>query len=310
MSLSQAALTPAEVAALCQRLLRLCRPGLAETARAAWGRAASAAFYQAGVDRHRHLYLGEIIDDFTAAGTTADPRHAVRERKLLDTPADAVERVVWYYETAISLHPTFAEAHYNLATLHKRTGHLAEALRLFLRAAEFPPHPRTASNAFLTANAYWEAAVIEAENGHLDRAEQLFRQAVQRLDNFGPEHRRFAHLLRRLGKIEEAADHYDRMMAYAHRYAPEFLEPGYEPAERLPRRVDGTLLDPAEVTPVAAEVYYWSHLYVRVPAATAPLTIETLRRLVAQSSSLRARLLGPPIACSLRLEPEQFGATG
>jgi tetratricopeptide (TPR) repeat protein len=240
-----------------------------------------------------------------AAGTSADPRHAVRERGLLDTPADAIERIAWYYETAIALHPAFAEPHYNLATVCKRTGRTAEALRLYLRAAELAPHPHTAGNAFLTANAYWEAACLEDDAGRLEEAEQLFRQALRGHDNFGPEHRRFPRLLRRLGKLEEAADHDDRMMAYAHRYAPEFLEPAYEAPERLPRHADGTPFDPAVLTRVGAgtdAVYYYAHLYIRVTPARPALTIAGLRETLAQTGPWRARLFGAPLACSPTLE--------
>ena len=85
----------------------------------------------------------------------------------------------------------------------KRAGRRAEALELLLQGAQLAPHPRAAGNALVIANAYWEAAGLEAARGRQEEAERLYREALQRHGNFGPEHRQFPRLLRRLGKIEE-----------------------------------------------------------------------------------------------------------
>jgi tetratricopeptide (TPR) repeat protein len=274
---------------------------LDQAAQAHWRKTAAAAFHQAGVERHRRLFLAEIIDDFEAGGSEGDPAHAAREQGLLHPADDEMREVVaWYYETAITLSPVFAEALYNLATLRRRAGRLSEAFALFMRAAESQVHPRARQHAFLTANALWEAASIENVRGRLHEAEALYRRALQLLGNFGPEHVQFPRLLQRLNKNEEAVDHYERITQYSHRYAPEFVEPDYDSEERLPQNCDGTPLDPALLTQIGNDrIFYWAHIYFRFPEPKAVTDLPQLLKLLRRYQFFRiigfARL---PIRCN------------
>jgi hypothetical protein len=79
-------LTVAELASLHDRWLERCAPALDEQARTHWRRKAACAFYQSGLRRHRQLFLAEVITDFAAAGSSADPSQAVLETGLLEAP--------------------------------------------------------------------------------------------------------------------------------------------------------------------------------------------------------------------------------
>ena len=93
--------------------------------------------------------------------------------------------------------------------------------------------------------------------------------------NFGADHHRYANLLRRFGRIEEAIEQFQRTMTYAHRYFPEFMLPclasiaaGPGPAgdalESLMRLVNGD------------HVVFWQGRYYAVPERDYPLTGEAL----------------------------------
>jgi tetratricopeptide (TPR) repeat protein len=257
------ALAPDETVKLTVACLRSSEPPTSKRMLDRWRRAAAAAFYQAGVERHRRLLLSEIIANFEAAGSDRDPRSAALSSGLVDTiDAQSRERVAWYYGVALAYSPDFAEAMYNRAVLERDAGRIDEAFSLFLRAAKARPHRRGRRHAFLNANAFWEAAMIAVVQGRLEEGETLFRKALLRLDNFGPEHVHFPRLLQRLGKNLEAAEHFERITRYSHRYAPEYIEPDYTADELLPRRADGTPVDPAVPTMVSQNIIYWGHIYL------------------------------------------------
>jgi tetratricopeptide (TPR) repeat protein len=275
-------------------------PRLTSGARIRWRATAASAFYRAGVERHRRLYLSEIIIDFEASGSMRDPAHAACEKALIDSIDDqARERVAWYYQAAIAFAPDFAEPIYNLAVLRRNAGRLDDALSLFMRAARAQPHPR--ARGFLRANAFWEAASIRLVQGQLNEAESLFRNALHLLDNFGPEHVRFPRLLQRLGKNLEAADHYERITRYSHRYAQEFVEPDYEPDELLPTHPDGTYFDPAVLTRINGDqtgLFYFSHLYFQLAQRSGVIEVAQLSQALRRQWLLRRFGFGRLIRCA------------
>lgn len=293
-------LSPEEIVRLSVACLQSSDPPASASDRMRWRKAAAAAFYQAGVERHRRLFASEIIADFEAAGLHRDPAHAARERGLVDEIDDATrEQVARFYGAAIAYASDLAEPLYNLATLRRNAGRLDEASALFMRAAAARPHPRAAPHAFVTANAFWEAACIAMDRHRFDEAEALFRQALQLLDNFGPDHVRFPRLLQRLGKNEEATDHFERITSYSHRYPPEFIEPDYEPDERLPRRPDGTTLDPFALTHVdSARCAYFAHLFLDLPPGSELADLIQLARRTERHSIARIFGLAQRIRCS------------
>jgi tetratricopeptide (TPR) repeat protein len=259
-------LTAEQAVKLSTTALRLSAPLLWRFKLAPWREKAACVFYQAGVERHRRLFLSEIVADLEASGSKGDPSHAARQAGLLHAVDDeARERVARYYEAAIAYLPHFAEPLYNLASLRRDCGRKDEALALFLRAGQARPHSRAKPHALVIANAFWEAATIMVTLDRLEEAEKLFRRALSLNKNFGPDHVRFPRLLQRIGKNVEALDHFELAMTYSHRYAPEFIEPEYQPDELAVRQPDGVLFDPFELNRIeGTEILYWAHLYFRV----------------------------------------------
>jgi tetratricopeptide (TPR) repeat protein len=268
--------TPAEIAALALAALRMSAPLTWRLHLPRWRARAASAFFQAGVARHRRLFLSEMVDDLEASASQDDPAHAARETLLLHEVNDqSRESVARYYEVAIALAPGFAEPLYNLASLRRDSGRREEALSLFLLAAQAQPHSRAKPHALVVANALWEAADIMTGLGRLGEAEASFRRALALNGNFGPDHVRFPRLLQRLGKNQEAVDHFELITPYSHRYAAEFVEPDYHADEMLPRLQDGTPFDPLALTRIDGdEIYYWAHLYFRFAKGIPPTLID------------------------------------
>jgi tetratricopeptide (TPR) repeat protein len=275
-------LTIEETVKLSTTALRLSAPLLWRFRLAPWRAKAACAFYQAGVERHRRLFLSEIVADLETPGSKGDPAHAAREAGLLHAVDDeARERVARYYEVAIAYLPDFAEPLYNLASLRRDSGRNNEALALYLRAAQARPHSRTKPHALVIANAFWEAATIMVTLDRPDDAEKLFRRALALNGNFGPDHVRFPRLLQRLGKNVEALDHFELITIYSHRYAPEFIEPEYEPDEMAPRQPDGMLFNPFEFKRIeGTEIHYWAHLYFRLKRGLTVANVAQLQKML------------------------------
>jgi tetratricopeptide (TPR) repeat protein len=284
-------LSAEETVKLSTTALGLSAPFLWRFRLAPWRAKAASAFYQAGVERHRRLFLSEIVADLETSGSKGDPAHGAREAGLLLAVDDeARERVARYYEAAIAYLPRFAEPLYNLASLRRDSGRNDEALVLFLRAAQARPHGRAKPHALVIANAFWEAATIMVALDRLEEAEELFRRALTFNKNFGPDHVRFPGLLQRMGKNVEALDHFELAMTYSHRYAPEFIEPDYEPDELAPRQPDGTLFDPFELSRIeGTEILYWAHLYFRVQRGLPVTTVAQLQKMLTPGLEMARR---------------------
>lgn len=280
-----------ETVKLSINALKLSAPFLWRFQLASWRAKAASAFYQAGVERHRRLFLSEVVADLEASGSTGDPAHAARRAGLLHAVDDeARDRVARYYEASIVYLPQFSEPLYNLASLRRDAGRTNEALALFLRAAEARPHSGAKPHALVIANALWEAATIMVTLDRPDEAEQLFRRALALNTNFGPDHLRFPRLLQRVGKNVEALDHFERIMIYSHRYAPEFIEPEYGPDEIAPREPDGTLFDPFELKRFeGTEILYWAHLYFRPKPGLSVTSANQLQEMLTRAPATARR---------------------
>lgn len=259
--------TPAALPALHDRALRRWGRGVPATERARLRRCAAAAFHQSAVGFQRDLLLREILVSFEAEAGPGDPGNA-----LLDaTPnADPAAAAVLRYDVALAFQPDFAEARYNRAVLARDAGDRLEALAGFEAARTTALHPRARSHAFLHANASWESACLVAASGDRARAGALFAEAMARLDNYGVDHRALPDFLDASGRVTESAVEYGRLMTYAHRYPPQFVEPDFDDAERLPTGPDGAALDPLQPTVVARDgqlsAVYAMHLYFSVSA--------------------------------------------
>jgi tetratricopeptide (TPR) repeat protein len=241
---------------------------LDEAARIRHLRAAASAFFQAGVLRHKLLFLTDIVGRIERERAACDPDCAFFERFVSrDAPNDEAAETERRYRLALALAPDFAEAKYNLALLRRRAGAFTEALHLFDGATSATLHPRAQPYAHLAANALWQSAAIHCLLRDDDAAAHAYDGALARLGNFGVDHLSIALFLRRRGRIEEAAEHFERIMPYSHLYAAEFVDPDYDDHERLPVGVDGRPCDPVIATPVSeipgvGTIFYWWHLYV------------------------------------------------
>jgi len=247
-------------------------------------RAAAVAFFRAGVVRHKLLLLQEIMERFDAKGDVGDPPPVLSDRAgkfaYSDSHKDAAER---HYAAAVALAPDFAEALYNLAVLARASGDREKALRLFRLAAGARPHPGAKPHSHFVANALWNVATLQRELGLVDAAIDSYMRALNLLDNFGVHHLELATFLHDLGRLDEAAMHYERIMPYSHLYAAEFVEPNYAEDERQPLDPAGNPLSPFAATMIQKIdgrgcIYYWWHLYLLVPHGSRPIDAATLER--------------------------------
>jgi tetratricopeptide (TPR) repeat protein len=259
-------------------------------------RASAVALFQAGVYRHKLLLIKEILERFDAHRAPSEPVNAFFEHSGASGSRTAAD-VEHYYRLALILLPAFAEARYNLAILRARAGAVDEALRLLWSASEVPPHPRALPHAQLSANALWHIARLYRGSGKDEAAASAYGRALAQLGNFGVDHSSVAEFLRRRGNLDESAMHFERVMAYSHLYAPQFVEPNYDERERLPNGPDGRPVDPLMATPVdwiagVGRVLYWWHLYILERDDAPRASVErSLRRWVALGV-VRRRLLG------------------
>lgn len=282
-----------------------------------WENAAGWIFHQAGMYWHQYLILQETMSTFTAAGGSGDPSpvfHAHLARLAGSEPLPA--KVRRYYEVALALAPQHAETHYNLGTLEQRAGTLDAAFMRFETVTRLGPSPGGQPHAYLLANSRWRMAEILLAQRRKKEAAKCFDLGMRDLSNFGPDHAIYARLLRRLGREAEATTHFDRIMSYSHRYAPEFILPVLEKQCMLPRDASGHPLDLFAVTelgrsPTGARILFHGGLYFRLPAGREEWPRPAGLRIEAGQRSLRERLFGPSpdrTICALQRETLDQGA--
>jgi tetratricopeptide (TPR) repeat protein len=165
------------------------------------------------------------------------------------------------YRQALVLHPRLAEAHYALARLLRADVDRQQTLDGFAAVLLLVPHPEAPSHAFLLANAHWERAIIFEALGSTVEALSEYRAALTKLDNFGVHHVQVARFFRRLGLVEEAAEHFRRCMTYSHRYFAEFVLPPLEPAQ--PSAVPS--IEVVHTNRRGEKVVFWQGAYFAVP---------------------------------------------
>lgn len=304
----------AEAQALAQQLtaaLRAsgswCKPAPVTT----WKNAAGWIFHQAGMYWHQYLILQETMSTFTTAGGLGDPSPVFHTHLARLTGSEPLPvKVRRCYEVALALAPHHAETHYNLGTIEQRAGALNVAFMRFETVARLGPSPGGQPHAYLLANTRWRMAEILLAQGHQKEAVRCFNLAMRDLSNFGPDHANYARLLRQLGLETEAATHFDRIMSYSHRYAPEFILPMFEARCTLPHDASGHPLDPFAVTEsgrssTGARILFHGGLYFRLPTGREGWPRPAGLRIEAGQRSLRERLFGPSpdrTICALQRE--------
>lgn len=291
-----------ESVALAKELLsslRASTPWYNRAALRTWKEAAAWIFHQAGARWHHYLVLQEIMDAFRAVGGTGDPEPVFYHHLTgLAGVEPLTVRVRRYYEVALALAPHHAETHYNLATIERRTGAWKAALARLDAVIRLGPSRDGQPHAHLVANAHWCAAEILLAQGHEREAASRFDVAVHMLNNFGPDHALYAALLRRLGRTEDAATQFERIMPYSHRYVPEFIFPTLAEQYALSKEPSGQPVDPLVLTEMGrtadgARILFHGGLYFRLPPGREGWPMPAGLRIEAARVSLRERVLGP-----------------
>ena len=244
-------------------------------------RAAATALYQAGLYRHKLLFLYELMKRFSTQADPTEPQPAFFNycSSLIGGEQDLLH-AARYYSLALQLLPDFAEALYGLGLLKRRAGLSAEAIALFEAAVTAKPHPNALPHAHITANSWRNLAEIHRDLGDNDVAEACFRNALNHLGIHGVYHMEIADFMRMRGHLAEAAKHYELLMSYSHVYPSHFTEPDYPPEDRLPSGPDGRPCDPLRPTVVpegvdGGRLVYWWHLYLTIPPG-APFDVASL----------------------------------
>jgi tetratricopeptide (TPR) repeat protein len=209
--------------------------------RAAHALATARAFYCAGLRLHRELVLAEVMERFERERDDGDPAWVVvpTHGSVSALRASAAVR----YRAALLLHPQLAEACYALARLCEASGDFGSAADLYERAGRCEPAAETPPQTHWRANALWNAASVRARCGDPDRAKQLHAAAFERLDNFGVDQVDHARLLRGSGQTAAAAEQYDLLMPYRHRYAPELVDDALERGGEERDPLEASLVD-------------------------------------------------------------------
>jgi tetratricopeptide (TPR) repeat protein len=247
-------------------------------------RAAASALYQAGLYRHKLLFLYDLMKQFHELGGVVDPSPAFFEYCLsLVGDEQDLTQAEHYYRLALRLIPDFAEALYALGLLKRRAHMMSDASVLFKAAACAPPHANAATHSHIPANSWRNLAEIHRDIGKDETAEACFRKALHQFGIHGVYQAEIAKFLRARGRIADAAHQYELAMPYTHLYACEFTEPNYPLEERLPTGLDGKPCDPLTPTVVAEEdqgirLLYWWHVYLPMPPHV-PLDAASLLKL-------------------------------
>jgi len=104
---------------------------------------------------------------------------------------------------ALALDPNFASAHFNLAVAFVQAGRLEEA----------EVHYRRALPGRNTAETHNGLGYVLAREGRSDEAVAEFRKAIDADPKFTPADNNLADVLVKQGKLEEAAQYYERSLA-------------------------------------------------------------------------------------------------
>jgi tetratricopeptide (TPR) repeat protein len=197
------------------------------------------------------------------------------------------------FRAALDANGRLAEAHFALGRIEQLSGNTIPALEHFQTCTGLAQHPHATPDAHLKANAFWEAATILDDAGRDTEALSHYQSAISLLDSFGVHHVRYARFLRRVGRREEAADHYLACARYTHRYFPEFQPPRLGPAA-VSAAAGG--LDTIFTTPDGDNVYFHAGQYTLLPAGEQPNNPAELAKLfepaaIGPGAGRRARLI-------------------
>lgn len=229
----------------------------------------------AGAAYHRLAVILETLEAYArhAGLPPGEPAGLVLARQAAGAapPRASAARL---YRQALDADGGLAEAWFNLGRLQQHADEREAALAAFERAAALPVHARALPHAQLHANAHWHAATLLEDLGRDEAALGRYRAALAGCESFGVHHLRYAHFLRRCGRLDEAIPQYERMMTYSHRYFTEFVLPPLKvPVAAAPAP---EVLDVIYEAADGAAVVFWNNLYWRIPQEMLPVTAARL----------------------------------
>ena len=227
-------------------------------------------FLHAGAAFHRLAVMLDPIQEYARSAQlpASEPSYLHLVERCLngELPRSIALR---FYRASLRVDAHLAESWFNLGRLLHDSNDLQGALVAYGRASALAPHPRAQSHAQLHASAHWYSAIAYEKLGCQDDALTSYRAALAKCDNFGVDHLRFAHFLRRLGLVREATEHYQKLMTYTHRYFTEFVLPSLYIQDPS---LHTSSLAPEEVyqTSSGDKVLFWLGDYYRVRQTSIP----------------------------------------
>lgn len=229
----------------------------------------------AGAAYHRLAVILETLEAYASHAVLppGEPAGLLLAREAVGV-GSARARAEGSYRRALELDERLAEAWFNLGRLLQHAGERDAGLAAFERVVELEPHARALPHAQLHANAHWHAATLLEDMGREEAAMNHYRAATAHGESFGVHHDRYAHFLRRCGRLEEAILQYERMMTYSHRYFTEFVLPPLKaPMQAAPAP---EFLDVIYETTDGAAAVFWNSLYWRIPRDMLPVSATSL----------------------------------
>lgn len=231
----------------------------------------------AGAAYHALAVIEDVVVAYEQTGSLSSTE--VGYKSLITAPGEGHplrDHAESYYRAAIELAPDLAEAHFSLARVHWDRGQLDAAAAVYRKVVGMKPHGRAPSHAPLVANAYWNLGEVHALLGLETEALEAFGEAVERLPTFGVHHVKYASLLRKHGFLDDAMEHFNRTMAYSHRYFPEFVLPSLTDGSAEPA-ADGPLESLMRLK-TGEHVVFWNGRYYAVPEKRYPITGDKLAK--------------------------------
>ena len=231
----------------------------------------------AGAACHRLAVISESVNNYLSQADMG--KDELEYLQLLSIDKDFENARMFaerYYQDALNLDDSLAEAWFAIARIFHQDKRLTEALTAYKRTLILQPHPKAPTSAQLHANANWHMATIYEDIGNESLALVYYREAISKCNCFGVHHKRYAVLLRRLGYIEDAMNEFEKMMVYNHRYFTEFLLPPLYPIET---QVVNEYLDIIFETTTGHLVFFWDNLYWKLNKKSLPVSTSKLMRL-------------------------------
>lgn len=243
-----------------------------------WQRDAAKMFHRCGSAWNELIILNDIMSDFSRSVAAGDPMLSYYSfAASLTKGMSPVVMARKCYEVSLALASDSAETMYCIAALDLRAGNNADAFRRWQRVSEVAATGGKRSPSHVKENAFWRCGEEFERTGEDLSAARCFQLALNGIGSVGPDQRKYPLLLQRVGQLEMAAEAFDAVMTYSHRYAPEFAATAGGENLIPPSQADGSLSNPFAVATVGRttknySILYFCGLFFRVPETDMPIT--------------------------------------